>query len=150
MPVPNFTEQGILPEGVHPCTLLEAQHALSTNDARSQIWDGLIDFLDWTLQLPQPTALLIDGSYVTDKPLPNDVDVVVDVTGCTSAEQTAWFHAFQTDHLYVKQTFRVDFYPFVIGSGNDFSAYFQYIRVEEALRRGIPPHVRKGILRVNQ
>jgi hypothetical protein len=42
----------------------------------------------------------------------------------------------------------VDFYPFVVGQGNDFSAFFQYVRVEEALRRGIAPTVRKGILRV--
>lgn len=149
MPIPNFTERGILPEGVHLCTLVEAQHALSTNDTRTQIWDGLVGFLEWALQLPQPTALLIDGSYVTNKPLPSDVDVVVDVTGCSEAQQSAWFQSWLDQHGYVKQLFGVDFYPFVVGAGNDFSAYFQYIRVEEALRRGIPPNVRKGILRVD-
>ena len=143
-------ESGILPVGVHLCTLVEAQQALSTNDVRTQIWDGLLGFLEWALQLPQPTALLIDGSYVTDNPVPSDVDLVVDLTGCSEAEQTAWFQSWNHQHGYVKQAFKVDFYPFVVGAGNDFSAYFQYVRVDEALRRGIPPNVRKGILRVDQ
>ena len=129
---------------------MEAQQALSTNDIRTEIWAGLLGFLEWALQLPQPTSLLIDGSYVTDKPVPSDVDVVVDVTDCSEAEQTVWFQSWNDHHRFVKQVFRVDFYPFVVGSGNDFSTYFQYIRVDEALRRGISPNVRKGILRVDQ
>ena len=150
MPVPDFTDRGVLPEGVHPCTLPEAQEALCTNEQRTQIWEGLLGFLVWAEPLPVPTALLIDGSYVTDKPLPSDVDVVVDVTSCSSAEQVSWFQAWNDSHDFAKVSFNVDFYPFVVGVGNDFSMYFQYIRVEEALRRGIPPHIRKGILRVEE
>ena len=150
MPVPEFTDRGVLPEGVHLCTLLEAQQALCTNDQRAQIWEGLLGFLEWALQLPTPTALLIDGSYVTDKPRPGDVDIVVDLTSCSPTDQQTWFQAWHAGHDFVKGSFNVDFYPFVIGAGNDFSVYFQYIRVEEALRRGIPPHIRKGILRVEQ
>jgi hypothetical protein len=115
---------------------------------RSTIWNGLLGFLEWAGHLPAPSAYLIDGSYVTDKPVPGDVDLVVDITGCDDLQHQQWFDAWKQNYEYVKQTFEVDFYPFVVGITNDFSAFFQYIRVEEALRRGIPPYVRKGILRV--
>ncbi len=48
----------------------------------------------------------------------------------------------------IKEQFQVDLYPTVIGHGNNFSAYFQYIKPEEALDRGAPLGVLKGILRL--
>lgn len=148
MPLPSFTEQGILPPGVHVCTFVEAEQLLCSNERRIEIWAGLQGFVDWAEALPPPTAILIDGSYVTDKPLPGDVDVIVDISGCMEADQLRWFEAWNDHHEHVKDAYLVDFYPFVVGQGNDFSAFFQYVRIEEALRRGISPNIRKGILRV--
>lgn len=148
MPVPDFTDCGILPAGIHGCSFPEAEEVLSSNARRAEIWAGLLGFVEWANALPQPTAILIDGSYVTDKPIPGDVDVIVDITSCPPQDQHLWFTAWNDHNKYVKETYLVDFYPFVVGQGNDFSAFFQYVRVEEALRRGIAPNVRKGILRV--
>ena len=148
MPVPAFTDCGLLPPGVHPCSIDEAAEALCSNDHRVSIWNGFLQFLEWCGHLPAPTAYLVDGSYVTDKLLPRDVDVVLDISGCSAAEQTQWIEAWNEHHEFVKATFGVDFYPFVVGAGNDFSAFFQYVRVEEALKRGIGLEVRKGILSV--
>jgi hypothetical protein len=142
MPLPAFTDRGILPEGIHHCSLNEAQALLCANDTREIIWNGLLDFLQWANQFPQPDAFLLDGSFVTDKPLPDDIDVVVDVTGCAEADRQAWYIAFFTSHQLAKDNFRVDFYPFVIGVGKDFSAFFQYVRVEDALLRGLEPKLR--------
>jgi hypothetical protein len=150
MPIPNFTEHGLLPAGVHECTFAEAGAFLCLNERRNDIWSGLQNFLVWASEFPAPDAFLIDGSYVTDKPLPGDVDVVVDITGCSQVDQAVWVTAWAQHHAYAKDAFLVDFYPFAIGEGSDFSAYFQYVRVEEALQRGIPPTVRKGILKVPQ
>jgi hypothetical protein len=148
MPLPAFTERGILPEGIHHCTLDEAQQLLCANDTRETIWNGLMGFMVWATQYPAPDAFLLDGSFVTDKPLPGDIDVVVDVTGCSESDREAWYRAFFAGHQFTKDNFRVDFYPFVIGLGKDFSAFFQYVRVEDALLRGLGPNTRKGILRV--
>jgi hypothetical protein len=148
MPLPAFTDRGILPEGVHQCTLAEAQELLCANDARETIWNGLLGFMAWAGQFPAPDAFLLDGSFVTDKPLPGDIDVVVDVTLCSEDDQQAWFRAFFAGHQFAKDNFGVDFYPFIIGVGKDFSAFFQYVRVEDALLRGLGPDTRKGILRV--
>ena len=110
MPIPEFTEQGLLPAGVHSCTLPEAQQILCSNDRRITIWDGLLGFLEWAAPLPAPDGFLIDGSYVTDKPLPGDVDVVVDITGCSEAQHQEWFAAWEHNYTFVKETFEVDFY----------------------------------------
>lgn len=150
MAIPQFTEHGLLPSGVHECTFAEAEAFLCLNERRTDIWAGLENFLVWAAAFPTPDAFLIDGSYVTDKTQPADVDVVVDITGCSDAEQATWFDIWAQHYAYAKAQFLVDFYPFVIGEGNDFSAYFQYVRVEEALQRGIAATVRKGILKVPQ
>ena len=148
MAIPQFTEFGILPAGVHDCSLQEAEAFLATSEPRSEIWQGLAGFLEWARVLPNPSAILVDGSYVTDKVAPNDVDVVVDLTGCAVADMQAWTDRWAAERDYVKVTFAVDFYPMVAGLGNDFAAFFQYVRIDEALRRGMSPEQRKGILRL--
>ncbi|MBC1182318.1 hypothetical protein HF680_06580 [Brevundimonas sp. WCHBH090558] len=85
---------------------------------------------------------------MTDKPIPGDIDLVVDISGCDAPGQAQWLQAWADSHEHVKNTYHVDFYPVVMGQGNDFVAFFQYVRAEEALRRGIGLDVRKGILRV--
>jgi hypothetical protein len=150
MAIPDFTEFGLLPEGIHSCTLNEAAGFLCTNDHRSTIWQGLEQFLAWIADLPLPTALFVDGSFVTDKALPADVDVIVDITDCAEPDYHLWADRWSEGLLYAKENFGVDFYPFAAGHGNDFVALFQYVRVDDALKRGVPVTTRKGILRVLQ
>ncbi|MDO9223658.1 MAG: hypothetical protein Q7U20_08115 [Caulobacter sp.] len=127
--------------------MAEAAMVLCTSDHRAAIWAGLEGFIAWSAYLPEPTAIYVDGSYVTDKPVPGDVDVVVDISGCDAAGQAQWLQAWADNHSHVKLAYHVDFYP-LVGHGNDFVAFFQYVRAEEALRRGIGLNVRKGILQV--
>lgn len=148
MPIPEFTEYGLLPQGVHDCTPDEAEQLFCSNEHRSAIWSGLKEFLAWAATLPTPSAILLDGSYVTDKPMPEDVDVVVDISSCSVADQQIWVDGWAEQRQGMKDIHKVDFYPFAAGIGNDFSAFFQYVRVDDALRRGVSPHVRKGILKV--
>lgn len=150
MPIPNFNEYGILPEGLHKCTLDEARNKFCTNQRRGDIWNGLERFLASIVHLPRPKAVLLDGSYVTDKVSPGDVDLVVDISSCSTEDQVAWNDFYVQNHDRVKEVFKVDFYTFNTNLGSDFSVFFQYLRVGEALQRGVPPNVRKGILSVQQ
>lgn len=145
----RFNDYGILDAGVHACTFHEAAEFLCGNQRRLEIWQGLTGFLEWSKALPSPTAYLLDGSFVTDKAAPSDVDVVVDITSCSKHDRENWINVWRNQHDHVKESYLVDFYPFIVGEGNDFSAFFQYVRMDEALRRGIPPEIRKGILRVD-
>lgn len=148
MPIPEMTEFGLLPAGVHDCTSAEAEEIFCHNDCRREIWEGFSRFLARLEELPQPSEILLDGSFVTDKVSPRDVDVVVDITNCNDNERSAWFEAFRISHQEIHEDDHVDFYPVVVGEGNDFSAFFQYVRARDALDRGCDPSVRKGILRI--
>ena len=150
MAIPDFTEFGLLPEGIHDCTIDEAAGFLCTNQHRAEIWQGFQDFLRWIEHLSLPLGVLVDGSFVTDKPLPDDADVIIDISSCTEAEYQLWADHWSQGREYAKVTFQVDFYPVVAGHGHDFSAFFQYVRIDDALRRGVPPATRKGILKVQQ
>jgi hypothetical protein len=150
MAIPEFTEFGLLPEGIHPCTQDEAADFLCTNDHRANIWQGLQGFMEWISHLPPPSGVLVDGSFVTDKPLPSDVDVIIDISNCSEVEYRQWSQFWSQGLGYAKENFRVDFYPVVTGHGHDFSTFFQYVRIDDALQRGVPPTTRKGILKVQQ
>ena len=80
MPIPSFTRNGVLPEGVHVCTMEE----LRLRFGRFQDSDRRVDLFNRLEQLVADLrksglfpALVIDGSFVTTKPVPQDVDVIV-------------------------------------------------------------------------
>jgi len=148
MPVPDLNEYGLLPQGVHDCVTAEIVGSFCVNQARSAVWHGFEGFLAWVLAKPGPVSILLDGSFVTDKSVPGDIDVAVDISNCSIAHQNEWIIAYHRDHAQVKQRFGTDFYIVIRGAGHDFSAFFQYVRVDDALARGAPNGTRKGILRL--
>jgi hypothetical protein len=148
MPIPAFNDFGILPMGLHNCTLEEAKNFFSWNDHRVEVWEQFSGFLEWAESMPKHAVLFVDGSYVTDKTLPNDVDVAIDLAGCSIADQNLWFGDWGRRCGEFKANFLTDSYLFVTGSGNDFSVFFQYMRVSEAMERGLDSGDSKGVLRI--
>jgi hypothetical protein len=148
MAIPALNGYGLLPDGIHDCTVAEVAAFFCGNQARQVVWQAFLGFLQWASAMPQPAELLIDGSFVTDKDRPSDIDVAVDITNCPLLGQGQWLIAFHQGHAQIKQQFRTDFYPFSNHWGNNFGAFFQYVRMDEALARGAPNDAHKGILRL--
>lgn len=148
MPIPDWNEYGLLPEGLHDCRLDEIEERLGFNEYRQSLIEGLGDAIRWLSTMPPIECLIVDGSFVTNKERPGDIDVVAMITNLTERNQREWVRAWEPQRAMIKQNHRVDLYPTVLGRGNNFSAYFQYLRPEEALERGAPLGVLKGILRV--
>lgn len=148
MPLPVLNDFGLLPAGVHDCDGDEIHANFCASPAREAIWQAFQGFLRWAETQPGPFTIFVDGSFVTDKAAPSDVDVAVDITGCSKADQDVWLIAYHREHARLKREFKTDFYPVIIGAGHDFTAFFQYVRVDEALARGAPDGTRKGILRL--
>ena len=76
MAIPEFTDKYHLPAGEHTCTLEEAKtkFALST-DMRRQVWECFESLINRLRHLNiMPSIILIDGSFVTGRELPEDVD----------------------------------------------------------------------------
>jgi hypothetical protein len=78
--IPAFNDYGCLPEGVYDCTIAEAAQrfgVFQSSDRRPQLWVKFIEFMRELTMCNFIEAVLIDGSFVTDTPEPNDIDLVL-------------------------------------------------------------------------
>ena len=78
MPLPNLNHEGELPEGIHPATIDEvvAQFGSGT-EQRVVVTERLKHIYQLAKETGHFQRLLIFGSYITAKPKPNDIDVVI-------------------------------------------------------------------------
>jgi hypothetical protein len=73
MMIPPFEPSGILPPGIHHATWEEVVNRFGGNAHRQQLLNGLAHVVAELQRINCPT-LYLDGSFVTDKPFPNDYD----------------------------------------------------------------------------
>jgi hypothetical protein len=89
MAIPEFLDDGFLPIGVHLATELETVSRFGTsNPLRQRLMADVAIWLSLARTI-KAVRFLIDGSFVTAKPLPNDVDCVV-LTPRDFDEQVNW------------------------------------------------------------
>lgn len=148
VPIPDLNAFGLLPAGNHDCTCAEVAAAYAGNDARQLLWNKFEAFIAWVEQQPKPITVLLDGSFTGDKPNPADIDVVVDLSDADAAFSEHWLRVFFTQRAWIKQEFSVDFWVYAPGFPNDLRSFFQYVRPDEALTRGMGVGETKGLLRV--
>lgn len=128
MPIPSLDENGSLPIGEHRATLEEVEKAFgSQNDRRK----GLMRGLRLACEMFQNAGfdlIWVDGSFVTDKEEPNDID------GCFGASNKEKIRLdgvdpiFFTNRQATKAKYGLDFfYASMIeaGSGKPFPVFFQ-------------------------
>jgi hypothetical protein len=78
--IPPLNEHGWLPEGVHDCTLEEAAArfgGFQRSDRRPQLWAQFVEFVHEAQACGLIDAIIMDGSFVTAEPIPNDIDLVI-------------------------------------------------------------------------
>ena len=69
----------MLPPGVHEASLSEVERRFGTSDRRRELLDGIRRGCE-ELRAAGCTVVYLDGSYVTDKPVPGDFDLCWDPT----------------------------------------------------------------------
>ena len=75
--IPNFNDEGYLPLGIHRATLEEISARLGQE---SEVRQVQMESLRWLVDLAWRTGvqrIVVNGSFVTDKLEPNDVDCVL-------------------------------------------------------------------------
>src|SRR5438105_4983151 len=80
MPIPPLDEHGLLPTGIHDCTLDELRvrfGSFQDSDRRPQLFQKLQTLVAEARTAGFLRGLLIDGSFVTAKSNPNDIDLVI-------------------------------------------------------------------------
>ena len=146
VPIPELTPHGVLPSGRHSCTLSEIQARYTGNAHRSSLWSAFCRFLKWTNNQPKPSAIIIDGGFTSDKDKPKDIDFVFDLTGRDQICQNHWAFVFLKKRKFLMDSFMVDFWVYFPGAPNDLRSFFEYVKLEEAISRGMQPGDRKGVL----
>ena len=78
MPLPNLNHDGELPEGIHEATISEVvTHFGSGTPQREIVTERLRRIYQLAKETGHLQQLLIFGSYITAKPKPDDIDVVI-------------------------------------------------------------------------
>ena len=73
-------QDGVLPEGLHLCTLEEIKAAFGQfrrSDQQPRLTERLTRFMQDAQNSDVVSAIVIDGSYVTAKEEPGDIDLIV-------------------------------------------------------------------------
>lgn len=77
----NLGENGALPAGIHQCTINEFRETFvdgfPTTQRRNELFIQLMSFLSDLVKIDCFPEAFVDGSYVTNKVNPNDIDIVV-------------------------------------------------------------------------
>jgi hypothetical protein len=75
--IPDFLENGYLPEGIYEVTLQEVIEKFCFSKKRKKLIEGLKNLINTCLQC-QVNILYIDGSFVSQKLQPQDYDACYD------------------------------------------------------------------------
>lgn len=147
MGIPNFDTDGLLPSGRHQCTLAEASNRFAFNDVRVRLWRNLGSALSRMEEAGLSGVLYLDGSFVTDKSVPGDIEVAFDVRAESDRQQGLALLFYHNNHDLLKSELMVDWYP-VLPGNNDFVRFFEYVGDKTAIQKNISPKKLKGILKV--
>jgi hypothetical protein len=99
VPLPPFTDAGDLPVGVHPATLREILDRFATDTARRKAVSLRLERIHRVARATGHLGrFVVFGSFVTDKPEPNDVDVFFLMEDSFDASQLAGEAVLLFDH----------------------------------------------------
>jgi hypothetical protein len=74
----QFDETGHLKAGVHSCSWAMLKKLTFTNTHRKRLGGKLVEFLKWPRRLGSFPRLYIGGGFISSRPLPQDIDVVLE------------------------------------------------------------------------
>lgn len=80
MAIPSLNGHGLLPTGIHDCTLEDVKARFGRfqrSDRRQRLYRKLAGYVEALKSAEIAQELIIDGSFVTSKAEPNDVDVIL-------------------------------------------------------------------------
>jgi hypothetical protein len=107
-------ENGVLPRGVHWATWEDITERFGTTAHRRTLLDGLREALA-ILGAAGCRVAYVDGSFVTDKEVPNDFDACWDTTGVDLAALDPVFKELAAPRAAQEARFGGDLFPDVVG-----------------------------------
>jgi hypothetical protein len=131
----------VLPPGIHAATLAEIERTFTYNPRRRALFSGLVDAA-LHLSLVGCRRVLLDGSYVSAKPIPGDYDACWDPEGVDFAKLDPVFDDFDNGRATQKARFGGEFFPSTVIEANSSAAFAEFFQIDRFTGR------KKGILAV--
>jgi hypothetical protein len=128
--IPQFVPGGLLPEGIHFATLEEVRERFGGNERRRQLLAGLVAAL-LLLRAAGCRRVYINGSFVTSKEQPNDVDVCWDIEGVDADALDDVFFDFADGRAAQKARFGCEFFPAQVPEGVTGRAFLEFFQVDK-------------------
>lgn len=112
--IPDFVDIGgpwrVLPPGVHDATIEEVEGRFAASEQRNRIFAGLRDGVT-ALRKAGCRKVFLDGSFVTEKPIPADFDACWDPVGVEVTKLDPVLLDFSDGRKNQKRRFRGEFFP---------------------------------------
>ena len=143
MPIPALTDQGLLPPGVHFCTLEEVGERFGRfgmTNQRRELFARFEDFVDDVRLTGMAHSIVIDGSFVTAADHPGDIDVILVMA--ETHDFGAELRPFQYNVLSRRRVRRRFGFDLLVAGANspqlvEFVAFFQQVRGRADVAKGI-------------
>ena len=143
--LPPLNDAGLLPPGIHQSTLEELRGRFARfqqSDRRPQLWAGFEQFVREAKACGLASVILVNGSFVTSKPDPNDIDVILVVSGHDFARDLS---PAEYNVLSARRVRRRHGLDILVASENS-EQYHRYLSLFQQLRW--KPNQLKGIVRI--
>ena len=149
MPIPDFDQYGLLPEGIHNCTIADMAARLCWTDRRWAMLANFVTCLEVEIRPLVHEPIIVDGSFVTKEKEPNDIDIAIDLISLTSSRRQAIDEALRPIVFVLQTLYKVDLQLNTSGLAQDYIELFQRVKGEKIKERKIPEHIKKGMLRLS-
>jgi len=149
MPIPTFDRFGLLPGGIHECTIEEVEVNLAWNDERRRLTALLQEFIavELTPRFTVVPPVVLDGSYVSQKASPSNINLALELSHLSDEEQWEGQVLFQrTADLF--RLYQIEMLPGLKSLKQDFVDLLQTLRPQTAFEKGLHHGHRKGVLRL--
>lgn len=146
MTAPTALEDGWLPDGVHDTTVDELKArfgVVKSSDRRPRLFTKLIEYLSELQQWKISDLVFVDGSFVSERPDPNDIDLVVCVRedlALRDGDLLPHEHNL-IDKGFVRRHYEVDLWP-ALGAERALAQALAFTNKKP------PQEGRKGVLRL--
>ncbi len=133
MPLPHLEGTGDLPEGVHRATLAEMLALFGNTQRRQLLTARLLRIYQDALSTGGLERFIVFGSFVTAKPDPNDIDIVLimrddfDLSICAVSVRKL-FHHLEAQEEYGASIFWMRPSMLILETIDEFLAHWQVKR----------------------
>ncbi len=144
MSIPALDGEGVLPIGVHDCTIDQVRSAFRGFGRRGRLFDQLEEYITDICRSGKVRSVVVDGSFVTDKAEPHDVDIVVvldpDVEW-PSSDSLPPYYTTRLERLFVNRKYQDQIDLHVAHEGSEEEAdwldYFSEVKGKDGQLKGI-------------